>query len=105
MTMNSAKIPYTVAVMARYILGWRVKSCKLFISFGEQKHGLEIGGPSGSFLDAGILPLYRHIRHLDNCVYSKDTEWKWQRSDRATYSYHPRKPAGRNFILESTALN
>jgi SAM-dependent methyltransferase len=105
MKINTTKIPYPVVQIARYVLGWRVRSRKLFVPFVEQKCGLEVGGPSGPFLDTGILPLYRHVLHLDNCVYSKNTPWKWQGSDRATYSYHPRKPEGRNFILESTALN
>ncbi len=96
--------PQSAIRVARYVLGWRVKSCDLFYPWVQDQTGLEIGGPSGVFRDTGILPLYRRVGRLDNCVYSPKTLWKWQESDRLSYSYHPRKPHGRRFILEATDL-
>lgn len=70
----------------------------------ENKCGLEIGGPSGIFRDAGALPLYRYVAALDNCVFAGQTIWD-ERPEGMTFSYHPRKPLGRNFIKDATDLS
>jgi SAM-dependent methyltransferase len=89
---------------ARHVLGRYVPSCRTFRSKVESRLGLEIGGPSGAFGDAGVLPLYSHLARLDNCVFSLETIWEGQRAEGATYFYHPRKPLGFNFIREGTDL-
>lgn len=86
------------------ISGAHVHNSKPFIDAVRQKHGLEIGGPSEEvFGDTGTLPLYRHIGGLDNAVYSASTPFS--NDPRGfDFQFHPRKPAGRNLILESSAL-
>lgn len=63
------------------------------------KHGLEIGGPSETFVSA--VPIYPHIGSLDNAVYSAATVWA---DNSKEYRFHTDKPAGRNFILDGTNL-
>jgi SAM-dependent methyltransferase len=89
---------------ARNFLGPPDKLQRQFYNGVSQRAGLEIGGPSEVFGDTGILPLYRYIRSLDNCVFSAETIWEGQRSEGQTFAYHPGKPKGFNFIRESTNL-
>jgi SAM-dependent methyltransferase len=90
--------------VARRALGRYVTSQKHFRAQIENKIGLEIGGPSSAFGDAGELPLYRHLAGLDNCVFSVETIWEGRRAEGLTYSYHPRKANGFNFVREATNL-
>jgi SAM-dependent methyltransferase len=69
------------------------------------KFGLEIGGPSSAFRDAGELPLYRYLAGLDNCVFSAETVWEGRRAEGLTYFYHRQKNNGFNFIREATDLH
>jgi len=96
--------PYVVQ-FARRVFGRYVKSQKEFRARVNGNFGLEIGGPSTVFQDGGLLPLYRHLEALDNCVYSLDTIWEGRRAEGSTFSYHPRKPNGFNFIREATDLH
>ncbi len=86
------------------LLGPWGKAQRIFLRHVKHRAGLEIGGPSDVFGDAGILPLYRYIRKLDNCVFSAETIWEGRRLEGQTFTYHPKKPAGFNFIRESTDL-
>jgi SAM-dependent methyltransferase len=61
--------------VARALLGRGVKSLKPFRSAVEEKHGIEMGGPSVAFGDAGMLPIYRYIGQLDNVTFSSSTVW------------------------------
>jgi SAM-dependent methyltransferase len=94
----------TTKRVARNLLGPRGKVQRIFWRYVKHRVGLEIGGPSDTFGDAGILPLYRYIRKLDNCVFSAETIWEGQRLEGQTFTYHPNKPRGFNFIRESTDL-
>jgi SAM-dependent methyltransferase len=96
---------YAAKRVVRCLLGSRVKSQRIFLRRVENQVGLEIGGPSHAFGDTGILPLYRHIKSLDNCVYSTETIWEDERLEGQTFAYHPTKPNGFNFIRESTDLH
>lgn len=87
------------------LLGRQVRFQRPFVLAVENRAGLEIGGPSGAFSDEGMLPLYRHIRSLDNCVYAVETIWEGKRAMGPTFSFHPRKPKGFNFICEATNLH
>lgn len=70
----------------------------------KNRVGLEIGGPSGVFFDDGMLPLYRHVKCLDNCVYAVETIWEGRREMGQTFSFHRNKPKGCNFICEASNL-
>lgn len=97
-------LPPVMVQVALRVLGRYVVSRRRFRSEIENKHGFEIGGPSSVFSDRGGLPLYRHVQGLDNCVFSVETIWEGRREEGRTYSYHPRKPQGFNFIREATEL-
>jgi len=75
-----------------------------FVARVENKFGLEIGGPSTAFSDTGEIRVYGAIAGLDNCVFSAETVWEGKRAEGQTYSFHPRKPNGFNFIREATNL-
>jgi len=75
-----------------------------FLASVENKFGLEIGGPSPAFGDAGEIPLYRAIAGLDNCVFSQETIWDGKLAEGSTYCYHPEKQNGLNLIREATDL-
>jgi SAM-dependent methyltransferase len=91
--------------VARRVLGRYVKSQKQFRARIEDGFGLEVGGPSSVFRDDGALPLYRYVKGLDNCVYALETIWEGKRAEGPTFSYHPRKTSGVNFVREATNLH
>jgi SAM-dependent methyltransferase len=97
-------VPLAVQIVRR-VTGIRVKSRRQFRAEVEDKYGLEIGGPSGSFLDTGILPLYRHIAGLDNCVFAAETLWEGRRPEGRTFTFHSQKSSGFNFVREATDLH
>jgi SAM-dependent methyltransferase len=82
----------------------KIRSREQFHARVEGKSGLEIGGPSDIFQDAGALPLYRHVEKLDNCVFSDETIWEGKRPEGHTFAYHKGKPNGFNFIREAIDL-
>ncbi len=98
-------LPPVAVQAARRVLGRYVWSRKRFRGEIENKFGLEIGGPSGVFGDAGVLPLYRLVAGLDNCVFAVETIWEGRRAEGHTFSYHPRNGNGFNFIREATDLH
>jgi SAM-dependent methyltransferase len=97
-------LPPAAVQVARRVLGRYVAPQADFRAQVANKFGLEIGGPSPAFGDAGELPLYRFIAGLDNCVFSLQTIWEGKRSEGETYFYHPKKAKGFNFIREATDL-
>jgi SAM-dependent methyltransferase len=66
------------------------------------KCGLEIGGPSHLFETK--LPIYRHIRSLDNCVFAEETHWEGTRGPGATFHFDHGRRIGNNFITEGSTL-
>ncbi len=67
------------------------------------KRGLEIGGPSNFFRN--IVPVYRVVRSLDNCVFSSETIWEGERSDGEPFEFLPgRRKPGRNRIVDGADL-
>lgn len=103
--MTRINLPAPAVQVLRRVLGRCVASRSLFRVEVENKCGLEIGGPSGVFGDAGILPLYRYAATLDNCVFSQETIWEGKRSEGRTFRFHPRREEGFNFIREATDLH
>jgi len=89
---------------ARHLLGRQSHNRKIIVPFVESRIGLEIGGPSGVFADNGMLPLYRHVKSLDNCVFSAETVWEGKRAAGQTFFFHSAKPPGTNFICEASNL-
>lgn len=68
------------------------------------KTGIEIGGPSRVFASGGTFPLYPIVGHLDNCNYGDTTVWEGEISQGLTFKFDLNKPAGRQYILEATAM-
>jgi SAM-dependent methyltransferase len=89
----------------RRVLKRRVVSRARFQVEVENKVGLEIGGPSGLFGNAGELPIYRHVAALDNCVFSIETIWEGKRPEGRSFYYQPRKDKGFNYVREATDLH
>jgi SAM-dependent methyltransferase len=100
---NLAKTSPSLMRIGRVITGRYVHSSERFVEATRQKHGLEIGGPSAAFGDAGFLPIYRYAASLDNTVYSASTPFSNDpRGD--DFQFHPRKAAGKNLIFEASVL-
>jgi SAM-dependent methyltransferase len=68
---------------------------KQYTSFFAAGVGLEIGGPTGSFLYS--IPIYFYVKSLDGVNFSNTTVWTGDVSgDR--YDFYPRK-AGKKYII------
>src|SRR4029077_13667157 len=79
-------LPGPVIQTMRHVLKRRVAARALFQFEIENKAGLEIGGPSTIFRDAGELPIYRYMAALDNCVFSLETIWEGRRAEERSFS-------------------
>ena len=86
------------------LLAIRSKSYQAFKSFFRGKKGLEIGGPSKVFARRNIFPVYPIVGQLDNCNYSSETVWEVNIERGQVYHFDLKKPPGRQFIAEATAL-
>lgn len=82
----------------------KIKDYRSIKSLFEGKRGLEIGGPSGMFKDAGAVPIYRVIKGLDGCNFSTNTLWEGSIASGNTYKYY-RNNIGTQFISEATDLH
>jgi SAM-dependent methyltransferase len=72
------------------------------LSLLENKTGLEIGGPSQLFgWRHSLLPVYRHIRSLDNCDISSKTTWTTHSN---AFSFDPEKTPGKNIFCDGSDL-
>ncbi len=69
------------------------------------KYGLEIGGPSSIFKSKGVFPIYNDAGNLDNCNYSGSTMWEGTIKEGANFIFNNLKPAGKQYICESTDLS
>lgn len=74
----------------------------LYLRFVRRKSGLEIGGPSEIFRSRDVLPLYKSVGALDNCVFSDKTVW----ADHVdNFSFLPGKAAGKTIVGEGSQLS
>lgn len=81
------------------------RSVANFSAYGNRLRGkkaLEIGGPTPYFDDHGVLPVYRLLAGVDNCQFSTQTIWTGEVAKK--FRYHPRCPAGNQFICDGTEL-
>ena len=70
----------------------------------EGKRAIEIGGPSKIFGDAGNLPVYTLLQHVDNCLFSNSTIWTGDVQNGCTYYYQDGKAPGTQFVCEGGSL-
>ncbi|EJL82721.1 methyltransferase family protein [Polaromonas sp. CF318] len=69
------------------------------------KSGIEIGGPSQAFSRRGVFPVYPMVGTLDNCNFSASTVWEGTLQQGKTFVFDPAKPAGQQYLAETTTLN
>jgi SAM-dependent methyltransferase len=74
-------------------------------TYFEGKQGLEIGGPSGIFMDKSLLPIYSIVGSCDNCNFSNTTVWQGNIREGLEFKYHPNKPVGYQFVCEASNLD
>jgi SAM-dependent methyltransferase len=103
--MKLTSLRTTLIQAARIAIGINVKSLRLFRKSVENKIGIEIGGPSKTFTDRGMLPLYPYASRVDNCVYASQTFWEGKVEEGWTFRYQRGRPCGFNFIREATDLH
>ena len=66
----------------------------IYVRTLTDKSGLEIGGPSSLFQDENILPIYPHIKSLDNCNFSAQTVWEGSLRKGYNFKYDESKSCG-----------
>ncbi len=70
----------------------------------RDKIGLEIGGPSFSFHDYGMLPIYRHAARVDNCNYTDRPPIYAPAPRGKAFKYHKKREPGFTIICEAADL-
>jgi len=93
-----------ISMRLRKLLARRARSFSVYKSAFIGKIGIEIGGPSQVFSRRGIFPVYPLAEHLDNCNFSKSTVWEDDIKQGQTFRFDRRKPVGRQYIIEATAM-
>lgn len=109
------QLPLAIRTLARQALGTKgrsyvrrslrrkLASFQWYRSLMAGRRGLEIGGPSELFSTEGVLPIYRSLKALDNCLYSSQTIWK-SATDDGLFRHPALKNPGRQFICDATQL-
>lgn len=85
----------------RLIMESRSGNKEILLRFVENKKGLEIGGPSQSFLSNNQLPIYPYVKSLDNVNFSTKTIWN-KSTDDEVFSFENR--IGKQMIMEASDL-
>lgn len=98
-------LPHLLNRVFTKILKRKIKGYAELKRLFEGKSGIEIGGPSGIFRDNGFIPLYQVIRGLDGCNFSGSTIWEGTLKEGETYSFHPDKKKGFQFLCEGADLS
>jgi SAM-dependent methyltransferase len=88
----------------RGLLAGRAKSFSTYKNQFIGNAGIEIGGPSQTFSKRGIFPVYPIVGNLDNCNYCSTTVWEGDIAQGKTFRFDPKKPVGRQHIIEASAL-
>jgi SAM-dependent methyltransferase len=81
---------------------WRLPLHQKYQGFIENKHGIEIGGPSVLFRT--VLPLYPLVRDLDGVNFSTDTVWEGKIEAGRTFHYDGGR-LGHQFVADATDLS
>lgn len=67
-------------------------------------NGFELGGPSQIFRPGGLLPVYPHLKSLDNANFATSTIWEPHLQDGGPFNYLPDR-TGTQYIREATDLH
>lgn len=103
-TRGIAGLMSAIVFRFRQCLPIRAKSFQKFESWLHGNHGIEIGGPSQVFTSNGLFPVYPIAGQLDNCNFGGKTVWEGDIKEGLTFQFDRNKPAGRQFIVEATAM-
>jgi len=87
-----------------HLLPIHAKSFHKIESLLHGKNGIEIGGPSQVFTAKGLFPVYPIAGHFDNCNFGGTTIWEGDINEGQTFQFDRNKPAGRQYIVEATAM-
>ncbi len=99
-----AGVTSALVMRLRRLLTGRARSFQAYQGLFSGKRGIEIGGPSQVFTKGGIFPLYPIVGYLDNCNFGDVTVWEGDIRQGHTFQFDRRKPPGRQYILEATAM-
>jgi len=89
------------------VRGLLTRPSALLLTYQERfsgKSGIEIGGPSQAFSRRGVFPVYPLVGRLDNCNFGASTVWEGRLQEGKTFLFDPAKPAGQQYLAETTAL-
>lgn len=103
-TRGIAGLLTAVFFRLRHLLPIRAESFDTLESSLRGANGIEIGGPSQVFTAKGLFPVYPIAGHLDNCNFGGTTVWEGVVKEGQTFQFDSNKPAGRQFIVEATAM-
>src|SRR5207245_10790204 len=66
--------------------------------------GVKIGGPSSIFAWGGLIPVYPHVRRIDNVNFASKTIWEDGAREGDSFHFYSRKAQGKRFIGEGAEL-
>lgn len=78
-----------------------IPSFSSYVSYFENKKGIEIGGPSKIFSEE--LPIYQLVDSLDGCNFSSFTTWEGAIKEGETYNFYKSK-CGHQYVSEASNL-
>jgi len=96
--INTQGIKGLVGIVLSRIYIKKSKHYVIIKKIVSQGLGLEIGGMSSVFYEKNLLPIYPHIKYLDNCNFSHKTVWENDKNSTFDPRYH------KEYILEATDL-
>src|SRR5680860_696635 len=102
--LNEKGVGYILKRTLSKIKGGRIPNLEKVQELFANKSGLEVGGPSPMFQDAGFAPLYKVIKNLDGCNFATNTIWEGEIESGETYTYYKDKK-GNQYISEATDLS
>lgn len=91
-------------ITVSYIYPLKANSFKICKGLVKNKSGLEIGGPSSLFSGKGLLPVYSHVKSLDNCNFSSQTIWEGRIKEGYNFKYDENKSYGYQYILDTNEM-
>lgn len=103
-TKGVAGLMRTIYFRVRGLSQIQAESFLLLRCLLQDKIGMEIGGASTVFMERGIFPVYPIASRIDNCNFGVETIWEGNIKEGKTFQFNPRKPSGRQYLAEATAL-
>jgi SAM-dependent methyltransferase len=103
-TRGIAGVTRALVMRLRKLMAGRARAFHAHKNLFVGKTGMEIGGPSQVFTRGDIFPVYPIVGHLDNCNFSNTTVWEGDIEQGQTFQFDRKKPAGRQYIFEATAM-